>query len=176
MIDDYEFDYLAEAPDSSFDCRKEEQNRFFLEHSWSDQVERLSTTYVIRSLGLVAGYATVCTDALPLSRRERGPMIRFRTVSAIKLAQLGVDHRFQGRGIGSHAVGFVLGLANEIGKRVGCRYVTLDAEPALVSWYEDLGFVRNELYQEQRLQDAIAHRRDPASLPVSMRYDLRRAA
>lgn len=176
MFGEFDIHRLSDPPPATFDCRREEQNRFFHEGSWSDQLERLSTTYVVRKHGLVAAYATVCTDALPLSRRERGPLIRYRTVSAIKLAQLGVDHRFQGMGIGSHAVGFVLTLARQIGDRVGCRYVTLDAQPDLHGWYEELGFVRNELNQEQRIQDAVTHRRDPASVPISMRYDLRKAA
>lgn len=176
MLEDLDIGRLTEPPPSSFDCRRTEQNQFFLDRSWKDQQERLSTTYVFRKYGLVAAYATVCTDALPLSRRERGPLIKYRTVGAIKLAQLGVDHRFQGMGLGTHAIGFVLTLARDIGERVGCRYVTLDAQPALQSWYGELGFARNELHQEQRIQEAVTHQRDPASVPVSMRYDLRKAA
>jgi len=49
---------------------------------------------------MVAGFLTVCMDALPLSRGERGPHIRYRHVSSIKLAQLGIDRRFQGMGSG----------------------------------------------------------------------------
>jgi hypothetical protein len=67
----------------------------------------------------------------------------------------------------------VLALARDEALRVGCRYVTLDAQPDLVSWYESQGFERNVLRQNQRIQNALAHGRDPADIPVSMRFDLR---
>lgn len=176
MLGHLSIERLEDAPPASFNCGREEQDLFFHEHSWTDQAERLSVTYVVQVHGMVAAYATVCADALPLSRRERGPLIRYRTVSAMKLAQLGVDHRFQGMGLGAHAVAFVLKLAREIGERAGCRYVTLDAQPALEPWYRALGFVRNEFHQEQRISDARRHRREEESVAVSMRFDLRPAA
>jgi GNAT superfamily N-acetyltransferase len=156
----------------SFDCGREEQNRYFHEHAWHDQQERLSTTYLFVIYGIAAGFATVCMDALPLSRRERGVAIRYRWVSALKLAQLGVDRRFQGSGVGRQALAIVAHLATEVGALVGCRYVTLDAQPDLEPWYAAQGFVRNTLHQQQRIDEATLHLRDPDQIPVSMRYDL----
>lgn len=163
---------LDGAPPPDFDCGRDEQNQHLHARAWEDQQRRLSTTYLLHRDGLVAGYATVCMDSLPLARRERGPTIRYQHVSALKLAQLGVDRRFQGLGIGREAVGFVVRLAVRIADQVGCRYVTLDAQPDLVGWYTDQGFVPNRLRQEQRLADAILHRREPGQVPVSMRFDL----
>lgn len=141
-----------------------------------DQQQRLSTTYLFEARSLTAGFVTLCMDAVPLGRKERGPLIRYQLVSALKLAQLGVDHGFQGQGLGRWAIGFVIDFANELSDRLACRYVTLDAQPELESWYSGQGFKRNQLHQQQRLQDAINHHRDPAAVAVSMRYDLREAA
>ena len=112
-------------------------------------------------------------DAVPLGRRERGPLIQYQLISALKLAQLGIDLRFQGQGLGQWAVGFVVDFANELNARLACRYVTLDAQPELEVWYAEQGFRRNQLHQQQRLHDAVLHHRDPAALAVSMRFDLR---
>jgi GNAT superfamily N-acetyltransferase len=101
-------------------------------------------------------------------------MIRYRHVSALKLAQLGIDLRFQGLGVGTEAVAFVLRLASRVGEAVGCRYVTLDAQRDLEAWYARRGFVRNELQQQERREDAARNQRDPERIAVSMRYDLRR--
>lgn len=57
--------------------------------------------------------------------------------------------------------------------RLGYRYVTVDAKPDLVAWYEGQGFVRNPAHQEERIQKAVTNRRDPDLIPVSMRFDLR---
>ncbi|HET7228532.1 MAG TPA: GNAT family N-acetyltransferase [Longimicrobium sp.] len=111
-------------------------------------------------------------DALQLGRRERDHSIRYQEVSALKLAQLGVARPFQGMGVGRLVVADVINRARREAEHVGCRYVTLDARPDLVVWYELQGFKRNVLRQEKRVDDAVAHGRDPASIPVSMRYDL----
>ncbi|HET7459993.1 MAG TPA: hypothetical protein VFJ82_02050 [Longimicrobium sp.] len=81
-----------------FDCGRADQNEFLREWAWRDQLARLSTTYLVDVDGTTAGFVTVCMDALPLSRRERGPNIRYKYVSSLKLAQLGIDRRFQGWG------------------------------------------------------------------------------
>ena len=166
---------LIRSPPSGFDCGRDEQNKHLHGRAWDDQQQLLSTTYLLDRSGLLAGYVTVCMDSLRLARNERGPAISYAHVSALKLAQLGVDLRFQGLGLGTEALGFVVRLASRVGEQVGCRYITLDAQPDLESWYTDRGFVRNELYQQQRRDDAISHRRDPDRIPISMRYDLRRS-
>ena len=121
----------------------------------------------------MAAYATVCMDALPLGRRERGLAVRYQDVAALKLAQLGVHLPFQGVGVGKLVVADVTALARDEATRVGCRYVTLDSQPDLVHWYEGQGFKRNRLRQDQRVLDAIRHHRDPERIAVSMRFDLR---
>lgn len=120
---------------SVFDCGRTEQNRHLHDQAWQNQQQRLSTTSLILADGVPAAFVTVCMDALPLSRRERGASIAYRSVSALKLAQLGVDQRFQGKGLGRWAVSAVIQFAYEISELVGCRYVTLDAQPELETWY-----------------------------------------
>jgi hypothetical protein len=165
---------LEGSPPPAFDCGRDEQNEHLHRRAWEDQQQRLSTTYLLQRSGLPAGYVTVCMDSLPLARGEREPAIRYQHVSALKLAQLGIDLRFQGMGMGTEAVGFVVRLASRVGEQVGCRYVTLDAQPDLEGWYARQGFLRNQLQQQQRREDAISHRRDPETIAISMRYDLRR--
>lgn len=92
----------------------------------------------------------------------------------MKLAQLGVAIPYQRMRLGMFVVADVINRARKEGRRVGCRYVTLDSQPSLVSWYECQGFERNRLRQDRRVQDALAHGRDPAAIAVSMRYDLRK--
>lgn len=75
---------------------------------------------------------------------------------------------------GMFVVADVINRARKEGRRVGCRYVTLDSQPDLVGWYERQGFERNRLRQDRRVQDALAHGRDPVAIAVSMRYDLRK--
>ncbi|HEX5723913.1 MAG TPA: hypothetical protein VFX98_00530 [Longimicrobiaceae bacterium] len=164
---------LDGPPLPGFDCGREEQNRFFYERAWLDQRQRISTTYLYFLRGMLAAYATVCMDSLPLGRQERDADTLYKHVGALKLAQLGVDHRFHRYGFGRYVVGDIATLAREAGDPLGCRYLTLDAQPELVAWYERQGFVRNRLRQRERRKEAAVHGRDPDAIAVSMRFDLR---
>jgi GNAT superfamily N-acetyltransferase len=110
-------------------------------------------------------------DALPLGSREKSGNIPYKYVSALKLAQFGVDRRFQRRGLGREVIADVVELARQAAARYGCRYLTLAAQPDLVRWYASHGFQVNKLHQRQRIEAAST--REPADIPVSMRLDLR---
>jgi GNAT superfamily N-acetyltransferase len=169
--DDLVVQKLDGVPPPGFDCGRDTQTRFLYEYAWHDQRQRVSTTYLYHVSDLLAAYTTVCMDAIPLDRRERPGTIRYRETGALKLAQLGVDQAFQGRGYGAMAVASIIVLAIELSRYAGCRYVTLDAKPDVVEWYQGLGFEINQLKQKHRL--AAAPGRNPDEIPVSMRFDLR---
>ncbi|HSU15997.1 GNAT family N-acetyltransferase [Longimicrobium sp.] len=173
MLQNSIIEKMEGPPPARFDCGRSDQNAFFHGYSWSDQQASLSTTYLIWRSGILAGFVTVSMSVVALDPRERDPVIRFRDVSALKLLQLGVDRAFQGSGLGRYAVRWALGLGQIVGEKVACRYVTLDAQPDLVLWYERQGFVPNKLAQKRRIADALQHGRDPERIAVSMRFDLR---
>lgn len=160
-------------PEPGFDCGRAEQTAFLYERAYAEQEAQLSVTYMYYVKGILAAYATICMDALPLGPRERGRTVRYREVGALKLGQLGVARSFQKMGVGKIIVADVIARAEDEAWRVGCRYVTLDAQPELVEWYQKQGFKRNAFRQEMRVQDALAHGRNPDSIAVSMRFDLR---
>jgi GNAT superfamily N-acetyltransferase len=166
---------LDAPPPRRFDCGRSDQNEFLHQHAWADQQHSMSTTYTFSRGELMAAFATVCLDGLRLAADERGSGVRFSQVGAVKLAQLGVHTAYHGQGVGSRAIGFVVLLAREVSERIGCRYVVLDSQPDLVEWYARQGFVHNRRWQEERVREAVKHRRDPARIPVSMRFDLRPA-
>jgi GNAT superfamily N-acetyltransferase len=162
---------LDEPAPSAFDCAREEQNRFLHERAWRDQQAWLSTTYLYYEAGVVVAYATAAMDAVILGTREKPRSIPYKFISSLKVLQLGVDRRFQGQGVGSQVLIDIIALARAVAKQVGCRYVTLDAQPDLVTWYQSRGFQINRTWQKQRIE-AAAGRTDATNLPVSMRFDL----
>lgn len=164
---------LDGEPPAGFDCGREAQNAYLYECAWRDFQQDLSKTHLFFIKGIFAGYVTLTMDALPLSSSEKDKGVRYPKLGALKLAQMGVDRRFQGQGFGRFLVGYAIQYARDAGIGVGCRYVTLDAQPDLVEWYQRQGFVRNKLDQKERIARAIQGGRDPAALTISMRYDLR---
>jgi GNAT superfamily N-acetyltransferase len=170
-FDDLVIRKLDGAPPAGFDCGREAQNRFLYDRAWFDQQQRVSTTYLYQSSGILAGYATVCMDALVLGTREKPEGLRYKNIASLKLLQLGVHRAFQNRGLGTLAVFDIVQLALRQFARVGCRYVTLDAQPDLAAWYQSLGFEINKVMQKQRITAAAG--KAPDEIPVSMRFDLR---
>jgi GNAT superfamily N-acetyltransferase len=166
-----EGDRLEGPPPAGFDCARDAQNRFLYDCAWLDQQEAVSTTYLYYVQGFVAAYATVCMHAIVLGTRERPRSIRYKQVAAVHLAQLGVDRRFQGEGLGHRVIADMVGLARESSEFIGCRYLALDAHPDLIGWYAKRGFRINKVMQKQRIE-AAAGKHDPADIPVSMRFDL----
>ena len=171
--EDFEIRLLDGAPPPRFDCGSEDLNRFFHERAWVDQMEGISVTYVYWLHGLLAGFATVVMAEVILSQRERGWRISFESLGALKLAQLGVDLSFHGRGVGLAIVNSIVQLARNLSVRVGCRYVVVDARHDVVAWYESKGFRHNRRMQRIRADRALQHGRDPSALAQSMRFDIR---
>jgi GNAT superfamily N-acetyltransferase len=172
LPDEIEVHRLDDSPPPDFDCGRVAQNVFLHRFARRDQQEWLSCTYLHYTKGICVAYATVCMDALALGTREKPKTITYKYVSALKLAQLGVDRRFQGLGLGREVIADVIALARDAATRYGCRYLTLDAQPDLVAWYKGHGFVINKLQQKQKIE-AAAGRAGPEPLTVSMRFDLR---
>jgi GNAT superfamily N-acetyltransferase len=161
---------LKDAPPPGFDCQRHAQNAFLYERAWDDQRERLTTTYLYFVYGVLAAYATICTDSLVLGSREKPSTVRYKYLGSIKIAQLAVDRKHQGYGLGKTVVTDMIDFASRLSARVGCRYVTLDAHPDLVTWYERQGFVVNKI--EQRAREEVASRHGASRGSVSMRFDL----
>ena len=84
------------------------------------------------------------------------------TFPALKIGRLGVRRESQRSGVGScllkYAVGLVVRMNQEL--NIGCRFVTVDAYPQSISWYERNGFAFNKIYS------------DPSKTHPSMRYDI----
>ncbi|HET7229592.1 MAG TPA: GNAT family N-acetyltransferase [Longimicrobium sp.] len=93
----------------------------------------------------------------------------------MKIAQLAVDRRFAGQGLGTWLIWYTAALVHELRHRVGCRILSLDAKPDTATWYERHGFERNVLEQIDRENRARSEGRDPARLGISMRFDLHEA-
>jgi GNAT superfamily N-acetyltransferase len=172
---DMEMRTLDGPPSSGFDCGAADQNDFLYRRAWADACHGISVTHMLYIKGIPAAYVTLLSDRIQLGPKEKPKGVTYQFVPAMKVGQLGVDRRFAGQGIGRYLLGFVVQLAIQFRGVIGCRYVTLDAEPHLMGWYESQGFKRNLEEQRVRLALAEARGRRVDEMAVSMRFDLRDA-
>jgi GNAT superfamily N-acetyltransferase len=130
----------------AFDCGDETVNQFLREKAMQDQDRDLSRTMVLvdpaEATGRIVGYHTlilmqVRQEEIPDDR----PRIR-RGIPVILLGQIGIDRRFQGRGLGDLMLIDVQSRVKEIAQKVGVRALMLDARTEqLAKWYQDHDFV-----------------------------------
>ena len=66
---------------------------------------------------------------------------RYPHFPAVKIARLATDVGFEGQGMGSSLIEFVVGLVTkQIMPFVGCRFFILDANPEKIDFYKKRGF------------------------------------
>ena len=138
---------LYRSPDEcrTFQCEKQGYADFIQDsnEALKCQSDRLSMTYVFKKDNTIIGYVTLAMGALQKKRlpKDRKKAKRFPNVPSLLLGQLARDRRFKGEGVGGIMVDWVLRTANELSKKIGCRYVILDAELDKIEYYKkNFGF------------------------------------
>lgn len=169
--DRFDIGLLDFEPPSTFDCERDTQNEFLLSSALLFNNHSLAKTYFLQFDEVFAGYVSLTLDDLILNSHEQ-PAKVFPIWPAVKIAQMGVDKRFKGKGLGQVLISHALLISQTVQAKVGCRFVTLDAKTDVVTYYEKQGFRKNK--QDQKVREERARKRDLPidDLPVSMRFDL----
>lgn len=142
----------------TFDCGDEEMNRFLRTECFQEQELGLNSTTLLFFNGQLAAFVSLCADKLALNDFEEEGLPR-KSVPAIKVARLGRDRKFAQYKFGRLLMYEVFSIALDIAdNHLGVRYITLDAYPNRVDFYESLGFVDNEPNRKDRR--TISMRRD----------------
>jgi GNAT superfamily N-acetyltransferase len=158
---------------SSFDCSDADLNEFLQKDAHVYQTEYLSFTRVVFHEKELVAYITLLADSIVLKTPEKKKLVDFHDSvmqwPALKIGRLAVvTPRQKQSGIGKallqYAVGSALRMGREFG--VGCRFLTVDAYPDSVGFYEHVGFVVNKNYVDKE---------KPKTHP-SMRYDILKSA
>lgn len=131
----------------AFDCGDEEVTRFLREQALQDHEKNLSRTMVLvdeeGDPTRIIGYHTLVMAQV---RQEEIPDDRPRIkrgIPVILLGQLGVNSRFQGRGLGETLLMDAQARVDEISRKAGVRAMMLDARnERLARWYEGHDFIR----------------------------------
>ncbi len=140
----------------NFDCNDPALNSYVKKHAWSNQQKSfIGVTYVVvdeAAPQTVLGYFTLATSSIP---RDAFPKKHVRGLPTydlplILLARLAVDHRFEGKGLGTLLLKEAFKISLNIAERVGCRCIITEAYPDKVGWYAKYGFVSLEESAENK--------------------------
>lgn len=134
----------ADDARSQFACGDIELDRFFQRYAGQNQFRHhIGSTYVTLLDETIAGFVTVSpgeltADTIAAALKKKLPAY---PIPILRIARLGVDTRFQGRGIGRLMLRAMFELALELRERVGCAGVVVDAKANVTSFYQRLGFM-----------------------------------
>jgi GNAT superfamily N-acetyltransferase len=130
---------------TAFDCGHEDLNDF-IKNDCPGQIEkRLSVTKLALYDGAIVGYITLLADSITLHPDEQEG-IAFKQVPALKIGRLGIEKKYQNQRIGTALMRYAVGVAIRMndGLGVGCRFLTVDADPNAIKFYADRGFVMSQ--------------------------------
>jgi len=122
-----------------------EIDRFFVKFAGQNQFKhKIGTTYVAvdRETQTILGYATISVGSLNIDGLNLKEFKKFPNypLPIVRIARLGVDSRFQSRGVGKKLLQKMLYLAIEIEELVGCIGIFVDAKEDAVAFYKKYGF------------------------------------
>jgi GNAT superfamily N-acetyltransferase len=176
---------------SGFDCGDDDLNDFLKTDAAKYQTDHLSHTRIVLLNGALVGYITLLTDCIILQTSEKKKALdearayhqHIYTFPAVKIGRIGIQKEFQRSGIGKQLLIYTIGVVFRMNRElnIACRFITLDAYPQSVPWYEKHNFIFNKHYRvPARPQRNIAALKaffralvhgDKKAHP-SMRYDL----
>ena len=127
----------------SFDCGKEELNRFLKRQAWNSQQSHSAQTYVLASDLRVAGYYSLAAGSVThddATERVKKGQAR-HPVPVILLARLAVDVSLHGKGIGAALLKDVLVRTAQAADTIGARALLVHAkDDAAKTFYEHFNF------------------------------------
>ncbi len=150
---------------SRFDCGDKDINEFLKQDAITYQDKKIAITTLFIYKEEVIGFFSTAADSIKLKIEEKqGHNIDGKPIQefpAIKIVRLGRDIKYKKQDVGSNILKKAKGYIIECSEMTAVRFVTVDAYPDRVKWYERFGFVRN---LDERYTKKEHH--------VSMRYDL----
>ena len=132
---DLEIKLLNKAHDISvFDCEQQDINKFLMDDSYNQMEHNMNVTHVFLYNSVIVAYFTLCADSIKIKqlkvehKEELNQLgIDYEYLPALKLCRLGVDKNFKGNHIGPYILEIVIQNAMNLSKKIGLRYISVDA-------------------------------------------------
>lgn len=134
-----------------FQCAEEDLNCFLFDDAKYFQKELMAVTYLIEdhASNLTVAYFSLLADKITFNPEEKSTwnklnrnipnQKRRKSYPALKIGRLAVDEQFAGQGVGTFVLDSVKYAFTSV-KRLGCRFLTVDALSFATAFYERNGF------------------------------------
>ncbi len=139
-----------------FDCGDEDLNNFILTDAVNYSNGLLATTFVLENETETVAFFSIFNDSIKVEDfKSTSKTALKRLISqivphgkrhlkyfpAIKIGRLAVSNTIQKSGIGRDLVNFIFNFAIEHNQKCACKFISVDAYAASLTFYEKMGFV-----------------------------------
>ena len=137
---------LEESDDlSKFDCSKNdplEVNEFIHKEAIPFQKEKLGITYLFFHHGEIVGFVTLAMSEIELTEVEEEPPfpLDIKHYPSLLIGQLGVDNKYQFRGVGKNICLWCLALSRSLSTKIGCRFIIVYTLKGISDFYKKCNF------------------------------------
>lgn len=134
-----------------FKCVEEDLNNFLYDDAKHFHNELMAVTYLLenREEGLTVAYFSLLADKISFNPDEKSGWNRLnrnipnskrrRNYPAVKIGRLAVNEKFTGFGIGTFVLDSIKFTFSNV-RRIGCRFITVDALSTATPFYQRNGF------------------------------------
>lgn len=134
-----------------FKCAEDDLNGFLFDDAKHFHNELMAVTYLIESVkdNVTVAYFSLLADKISFNPTEKTVWNRLnrnipnpkrrKSYPALKIGRLAVHQDFEGMGIGTFVLDNIKYAFTSV-KRLGCRFITVDALTSAVPFYEKNGF------------------------------------
>ena len=139
----------AEIKQKSVTCIDADLNGFFIHDALDYTDQLLAVTYMLETETDTVAYFSLLNDKISIKDQKRSWRDRFNkqlpypkrinNYPAVKIGRLAVSEKYANDGVGSQILEFIKTLFT-YNNRTGCRFITVDAYKAALTFYEKNGF------------------------------------
>ncbi|MDE5608163.1 MAG: GNAT family N-acetyltransferase [Muribaculaceae bacterium] len=146
-----QFQLSADTDIKPFKCAESDLNEFLFEDAKYFQKELLAVTYLLEYMeeNKTAAYFSLLADKITFNPDDKGVWNKLnrnipntkrrKSYPALKIGRLAVSEEFACCGLGTFILDNIKYAFSNV-KRLGCRFITVDALSSAVEFYERNGF------------------------------------
>lgn len=147
-----QFQLRTESDIKPFKCKDSDLNEFLFDDAKFFQEELMAVTYLLESMELnkTVAYYSLLADKIIFNPEDKTVWNKLnrnipnnkrrRSYPAVKIGRLAVNEEFEGEGIGTFILDSIKYAFVNV-KRLGCRFITVDALNNAVDFYKKNGFL-----------------------------------
>ena len=150
---------------SNFSCGLKDMDDFLINDALIQQENNLNVTYLVLCENKIIAFFSLLADSIKIKDIGEEFDISYETSPAIKIGRLAVDEKYRSNGIGTVILDNICKNIKLISKKVGVRFITIDAYCDVRKFYYKNEFKHFKINNMKKLK-RMAKRNEKTTIPL----------